>query len=128
MRRYFEVSSIIKCDKDKGKENVIWFDWKKCFSFNAFQKLKNKNQILLVIIFADFCNNCKILPTWNGKVKSGRSSLNSSSKIYIQNSEKELEPHQTSEMELFVKVVNGLISKMETFVTLVNSWNPKAVN
>ena len=23
MRRYFEMSSIIKCDKDKGNENVI---------------------------------------------------------------------------------------------------------
>ena len=26
MRRYFEASSIIKCDKDKGNENVIGFD------------------------------------------------------------------------------------------------------
>ena len=103
MRIYFEASSIIKCDKDKGNENVIWFDWKKCFSFGAFRKLKNKNQILRVLIFEGFCNNCEILSTWNGKVKSWRSSLNSSSKIYIQNLETELEPRQTSEMELFVK-------------------------
>ena len=26
MRRYFEASSIIKCDKGKGNENVIEFD------------------------------------------------------------------------------------------------------
>ena len=26
MRRYFEASSIIKCDKGKGHENVIEFD------------------------------------------------------------------------------------------------------
>ena len=103
MRRYFEASSVIKCDKDKGNENVIWFDLKKCFSFGAFRKLKNKNQILRVLIFEGFCNNCEILSTWNGKVKSGRSSLNSSSKIYIQNLETELEPRQISEMELFVK-------------------------
>ena len=128
MRRYFEASSIMKYDKDKGNENVIWFDWKKCFSFGAFRKLKNKNQILGVLIFVGFCNNCKILSTWNGKVKSGCSFLNSSSKIYIQNLETELEPRQTSEMEFFVKVVNCLISTMESFVTLVNSWKPKAVN
>lgn len=103
MRIYFEASSIIKCGKDKGNENVIWFDWKKFFSFGAFRKLKNKNQILSVLIFEGFCNNCEILSTWNGKVKSGRSSLNSSSKIYIQNLETELEPRQISEMELFVK-------------------------
>ena len=101
---------------------------KKFFHFGAFWKPKNKNQILRVLIFAGFCNNCEILSTWNGKVKSRRSSLNSSSKTYIQNSETELEPHQTSEMELFVKVVNCLISKMESFVTLVNNWKPKAVN
>ena len=128
MRRYFETSSIIKCDKDKGNENVIWFDWKKCFSFGVFQKLKNKNQILRVLIFEGFCNNCEILSMWNGKVKSGRSSLNSSSKIYIQNLETELEPRQTCGMELFVKVVNCLISNMESFAALVNSWKPKAVN
>ena len=103
MRRYFEASSVIKCDKDKGNENVISFDLKKCFSFGAFRKLKNKNQILRVLIFEGFCNNCEILSTWNGKVKSWRSSLNSSSKIYIQNLETELEPRQTSVMELFVK-------------------------
>ena len=38
MRRYFEASNIIKCDKDEGNENVIRFD-----SFGAFRKLKNKN-------------------------------------------------------------------------------------
>ena len=26
MRRYFEASSVIKCDKDKGNKNVIGFD------------------------------------------------------------------------------------------------------
>ena len=38
MRRYFEASSIIKCDEDEGNENSIRSD-----SFGVFRKLKNKN-------------------------------------------------------------------------------------
>ena len=51
MRRFFEASSIMKCDKDKGNENVIWFNWNKCFS------LKNKN--LGILIFAVFVKTAK---------------------------------------------------------------------
>ena len=76
---------------------------KNVFHLAPFENWKLNNQILRVLIFEGFCNNCEILSTWNGKVKSWRSSLNSSSKIYIQNLETELEPRQTSEMELFVK-------------------------
>ena len=58
-------------------------------------------------IFQNYMQEIKtweyILKRVNGKVKSWRSSLNSSSEIYIQNLETELEPRETSEMELFVK-------------------------
>ena len=38
----------------------------------------------------------------------GAALLNSSSDIYFQNPEAKLEPHQTSKIELFGKIVNGL--------------------
>ena len=53
MRRHFEASSIIKCDKGKGNENVIRFDWKKCFPFSAFLR------VFFVIHPGVFCKNCK---------------------------------------------------------------------
>ena len=56
----------------------------------------------------------------NAAPERGCSSLNSSSKICGQNPEMEFEPRQTSNMELFAKIVNDLTSKMEFFVTLVD--------
>ena len=56
----------------------------------------------------------------NAATESWSSSLNTSTKICVQNPEVELEPRQTSKIELFAKIVNDLTSKMEFFVALVN--------